>query len=485
MGRIILFGFIIFLGLISCKETREKNHDFSTKAILVYNGTIIDVVNGKVLKDKAILIDSGIIKRVGDYNTLKSMINLNNQINVEGKFIIPGLWDMHVHIEGQDLVDDNRALLPVFVAYGITTVRDMASDLGEQVLAWREDIKEDKLLGPQIFTAGRKLEGINSIWKGDLEIANEDDLSKMLDKLEAYNVDLVKITENTLTGPLFLKSVQEARKRGFKVSGHIPIDLTIQEVVDAGFTSIEHASYLLRLGSDEKGIVEQLNSGDISRTQANAYYSTAFNQDTAMLAYQKLSETNIAITPTLIGGKQLAYLEEDDHAEDEFLEFLTDRFTSNYQWRIDRMANDTPEQKEDRKRRYELIAKQLPYIQKAGIKILAGSDAAALNTFVYPALSLHQELELFQEAGLTPLEILQSATINGAELMGQLNTMGTIETNKQADMVILNSNPLLDIRGTQDIYAVINDGQYFNRADLDSLLNEAKQTKQRLDKERK
>ncbi|RRQ49758.1 amidohydrolase [Maribacter algicola] len=485
MGRIILFGFIIFLGLISCKETREKNHDFSTKAILVYNATIIDVVNGNVLKDKAILIDSGIIKRVGDYNTLKSMINLNNQINVEGKFIIPGLWDMHVHIEGQDLVDDNLALLPVFVAYGITTVRDMASDLGEQVLAWREDIKEDKLLGPQIFTAGRKLEGINSIWKGDLEIANEDDLSKMLDKLEAYNVDLVKITENTLAGPLFLKSVQEARKRGFKVSGHIPIDLTIQEVVDAGFTSIEHASYLLRLGSDEKGIVERLNSGDISRNQANAYYSTAFNQDTAMLAYQKLSKTNIAITPTLIGGKQLAYLEEDDHSEDDFLEFLTDRFTANYQWRIDRMANDTPEQKMDRKKRYELIAKQLPYIQKAGIKILAGSDAAALNTFVYPALSLHQELELFQKAGLTSLEILQSATINGAELMGQLNTMGTIEANKQADMVILNSNPLLDIRGTRDIYAVINDGQYFNRTDLDSLLNEAKQTKKRLDKERK
>ena len=178
-------------------------------------------------------------------------------------------------------------------------------------------------------------------------------------------------------------------------------------------------------------------------------------------------------------------MDEDSHSEDEFLQYLTNRFTANYQWRIDRIANDTPEQKEARKDRYELITKQIPYIQEAGIKILAGSDAAALNTYVYPALSLHQELVLFQKAGLTPLQILQSATINGAELMGKLNTMATIEANKQADIVILNSNPLLDIKSTQDIYALVNNGQYFNRVDLDLILQKAKQKKEYLDNERK
>jgi imidazolonepropionase-like amidohydrolase len=485
MKRIVLLVIhLMVLVTTSCSVSNKMNLSVSNQAILIYNGKIINVNDGSILEKKAILMDSGMIKSVGDYSKLKALVNPSNKIDVKANYIIPGLWDMHIHLEGQDLVEDNAALLPVFIAYGITTVRDMASDLGEQVLSWREEIEQNRLFGPQIFTAGRKLEGINSIWKGDLEIANEKDLAQMLDKLEAYEVDLVKITENTLSGPLFLKSVQEAKKRSFKVSGHIPLDLTIEEVVKAGFTSIEHASYLLRLGSDEKRIVEQLNSGNITNSKANEYYSSSFNQDTAILAYKNLCKTNIAVTPTLIGGKQLAYLDEDNHTQDEFLQYLTHRFTANYQWRIDRMANDTPQQKQDRKNRYELIAKQIPHIQRAGIKILAGSDAAALNTYVYPALSLHQELGLLQEAGLTPLQVLQSATINGAELMGKLNSMATIEANKQADMVILSSNPLLNINSTQDIYAVINDGQYFNREDLDLILQQAKQKKEQLDYQR-
>ena len=481
-----LLSSILIIGLLvlSCTSEKKASNELSAEAILVYNGNIINVTNGETLKDKAILIDSGMIKSIGDYEALKSAVDTNHQFDATNKFIIPGLWDMHVHIEGEDLIEDNLALLPVFIAYGVTTVRDMASDLGEQVLAWRDEIEQNKILGPQIFTAGRKLEGINSIWKGDLEIANEEELGQMLDKLEDYKVDLVKITENTLPGPLFLKSVQEAKKRGFMVSGHIPIDLTIQEVVDEGFTSIEHASYALRLGSDEKNIVEKLKSGKITKERANEMYASGFNQDTANLAYQKLGETNVAITPTLIGGKQLAYLDEDNHENDEFLNYLTIRFTSKYEWRIGRMANDTPEEKQARKDRFQLIAKQLPYIQKAGIKILAGSDAAALNTYVYPAQSLHEELVLFQEAGLTPLQILQSATINGAELMGKINTMASIESGKQADIVILNTNPLVNIESTQDIYAVINNGKYFDRGDLDLLLQRAKDKKEQLDKER-
>lgn len=471
---------ILVLIVTSCSKSERIN--VSDQAILIYQANIINVTNGDIMENKAILIDSGVIRSVGEYATLKALVEDRNEINAENRFIIPGLWDMHVHIEGQDLVEDNFALFPVFIAYGITTVRDMASDLGEQVLRWREEINQDKFLGPQIFTAGRKLEGVNSIWKGDLEIANEQELNEMLDLLESYKVDQVKITENTLSGPLFLKSVQEAKKRGFLVSGHVPIDLSIYELVDAGYSSIEHASYLLRLGVDERSIVDRIRTGTMTASEANTFYGTNFNQDTAIRAYRNLSSAHIAITPTLIGGKQLAYLDEDNHAQDEFLNYLTKRFTSNYQWRIDRMGNETPEQKQARKDRYKLTAKQLPYLQDAGITILAGSDAAALNTFVYPALSLHQELVLFQEAGLTPLQILQSATIRGAEFMGKLNTLGTIEAGKQADLVILNSNPLNDIKSTQDINAVINNGRYFNRVDLDLLLEQAKQKKIQLDK---
>lgn len=480
---LLLFCTIIALSLTSC---RSKNMDtgISNQTMLIYNANIINVKDGSILKNRAILIESSKIRFIDDYSTLKSLAKATNQIDAKNKFVIPGLWDNHVHIEGQDLVEDNKALFPVYLAYGITTVRDCASDLGEQVLLWRDNINQGALLGPQIFTAGRKLEGKNSIWKGDLEIANEQELLEMLDKLDGYQVDFIKITENTLSGPLFLKSVEESKKRGYLVSGHIPIDLTIEQLADAGLSSIEHASYLLRLGSDEKEVVNLLNSGTITKAEANKYYSSNFNQDTAIQAYKKLGQSNIALTPTLIGGKQLAYLDENDHQEDEFLKYLTKRFTDKYQWRIDRMSNDTEDQKQQRKEHFQLIAKQLPYIQDAGITILAGSDAAALNTFVYPALALHEELVLFQEAGLTPLQILQTATMNGAKFMGKLNSLATIEEGKEADMVILNSNPLTDIKSTQDIFGVINNGEYFNRKDLNLMLEQAKEKKIQLDKQR-
>ena len=100
---------------------------------------------------------------VDDFGELKSRLPGTAQVDLEGKYVIPGLWDMHVHIEGADLIADNKLLLPVYLAYGITTVRDCASDLGELVLAWRDSIAAMQIPGPQIFTAGRKLEGINSI----------------------------------------------------------------------------------------------------------------------------------------------------------------------------------------------------------------------------------------------------------------------------------------------------------------------------------
>ena len=480
----LLISIISISALTSCSQNLRQAFGIPYHNILIYNANIIDVNDGQILPDRAILISKGMIKTIGSYSDLKSDISKEFQFDAHNKYVIPGLWDMHVHIEGEDLIEDNIALFPVYIAYGITTVRDMASDLGEQVLAWRDEINERKLLGPRIYTAGRKLEGLNSIWKRDLEISNVQELHQMLDTLEKYKVDLVKITENTLEGPLFLTSVIEARKRGFKVSGHVPHDLTIRELVDAGFSSIEHASYLLRLGMDEKKVVEQIKAKKITKLIADDIYLNNFNQDTAIKAYNELAKTNIAVTPTLIGGKQLAYLDEDNHKGDVFLDYLTKRFTDKYQWRIDRMANYSVEKKQQAKDRYQLISQQLPFLQKAGITILAGSDAAALNTFVYPALALHEELILFQKSGLTPLQTLQSATKNGAKFMGKYDTSASVEKGKMADMVVLNTNPLEDIKSTQDIFAVIKNGRYFSRSDLDKMLETAKNKKVQLDIER-
>lgn len=461
------------------------NAQMSEASLLLYNVTIIDVTDGSLRKNAAIAMKDGTILAIGKYETLKKKFTDSQEINGQRKYVIPGLWDMHVHLEGADLIPDNKALLSLFLAHGITTVRDCASDLGEQVLTWRNEINHDSLVGPTIFTAGKKLEGKNSIWKGDLEIANEEELFQSLDLLDSYKVDFVKITENTLPGGLFLKSVTAAKARGYRTSGHIPYDLTITELADAGFTSIEHASYLLRLGSDEVQVKQALLSGQLTRAEAEQNYLKKFDQARANAGYAALGKKGMFVCPTLIGGRQLAYLAEDNHQQDDFLKYLTKRFTDNYAWRINRMANDTPEQKQQRKDRYELIKRQMPYVQKAGFTIMAGSDAAALNTYVYPAQSLLDEFMIFREAGLTPLQILQSGTINGAKYFDKTALMGSVDEGKVADMVLLDKNPLQDITAVKGIYAVIKKGHYYDRAALDKILIQVIDTKRALDEERK
>lgn len=449
---------------------------------LIFNAKVIDVKTGKISNNQAILIQNQVIKEIGSFKKLNNPAY--EKIDAKGKYLIPGLWDMHIHLEGQDLVEDNKSLLPVFLAHGITTVRDAASDLVLQVLKWRDEINEGKLLGPTIFTAGRKLEGLNSIWKGDLEIENEVELHQMLNYLDSLKVDFVKITENTLKGDLFLKSVTEAKKKGYLVTGHVPYDLTIEELANAGFSAIEHASYLLRLGSDETKSKNRILDGSLTKAQAEKDFLLNFNQEKASKAYSELAKKNVAVCPTLIGGKQLAYLDENKHENDDFQKYLTKQFMSNYQWRIDRMANETLEQRQQRKDRYQLIDKQLPYAQKAGMLILAGSDCAALNTFVYPAASLIEELGLFQESGMKPLNILQSATMNGAKFMGKFDKMGSIDIGKTADLVLLDKNPLIDISAINKPNAVFTKGRYFDRNTLNLMLEVAAKKKVELDKGR-
>jgi imidazolonepropionase-like amidohydrolase len=451
---------------------------------LIYDVTIVDVETGKLIRDAAVYIDKGKIQDIGNSLQLQKKYRKATTINGTGKYLIPGLWDMHIHLEGTALVEDNEALLPIFLAYGITTVRDCASDLGLQVLAWRDEINTGKRIGPTIYTAGRKLEGKNSMWKGDLEIANEAELKAMLDTLDRDKVDFIKITENTLGGELYLKSVAAAHARGNRVSGHVPLDVRIDELVSAGYTSVEHASYMLRLGRDEAGIVDRLRKGSVTKAEASTLYTASFDQAKAKQAYASLAAKSLFVCPTLIGSYQLAYLKDTDHSKDVFLQYLSKSYVSNYAWRIERMANETPAQLQQRKDALTLLKTQLPLMLESGITLMAGSDAAALNTYVYPAESLLQELEIFAEAGLTSLQILQSATLAGAKYFKVTNRTASIQKNKDADLVLLDANPLDDIKNLRKVQAVFNNGTYYSREKLNAMLADSKATKERLDQSR-
>lgn len=456
------------------------------KQFLIYNAQIVDVLTGELKTENTLLIVGDRISALGDFTTLSNGIPESQRLDAENKFIIPGLWDMHIHLEIQELEEDNKVLLPLFLAYGITSVRDCASDMGETVLKWRDDINRGQLFGPNLFTAGLKIEGKNSSWKGDLEIENETELNKMMDKQDVWRPDFIKITDNKLHGDLFLKSIQAAHQRGYVVSGHVPLDLTIEEMVNAGFSSVEHASYLNRLGYDQEGIVRQLKAGTLTPTQASALYKGVFDQEKADRSYKRLGDKGMYVTPTYIGSRQIAFSDEEDHLQDSMItKYLTKSYTAEYLNRLNRVKNETPEQMKERKKSYEFNISQLVHYQNAGITILAGSDGAVLNALVYPAQALIQELQIFQDAGLLPIEVLRAATINGAKFLGKEKEMGSIDVGKRADLVILDSNPLEDIDATTHIRGVFTKSSYLNRQDLDRILSDVKAAKVRLDSSRK
>ena len=450
--------------------------------LLIRHATVVDVVDGRLLKDQDITVRDGRIVAIEPAGK-SAAAQGRETVDASGKFAIPGLWDMHVHFGGgESLIEENRNLLPLYIAHGITAVRDAAGDLSPSVFQWRAEVAAGQLLGPTIFTSGPKIEGRGSIWPGDTEIGTREELNAALDRLQEWRADFVKITDDKLSPELFIQAVTEASQRGFKTSAHIPLGITIEDASAAGLSSIEHMSYAYKAGSTrEREIANQFRVGALTREQAWAQLEETFDAATATAAYKRLAARGTAITPTLNGSRVIAYLDEETHENDAYLKYIGPGLQATSTWRVERAAKDDAAAIRRRHERYERTAAILPLLQQAGVKILAGTDAGFLNSYNYPGIGLHQELSVFVRAGLTPLQALQAATINGAEFMGRAATHGALAAGKAADLVLLNANPMDDIEATQRIDAVVLRGTFYSRAELDAMLKEveAKVARQR------
>jgi imidazolonepropionase-like amidohydrolase len=429
---------------------------------------VVDVQGGVTVPDRTIVVTGGRIVHVGDssagYQTARTL-------DAGGAFVMAGLWDNHVHFGGgAALIDENRNLLPLYLAHGITTVRDAAGDLSPSVLEWRGQIAAGALLGPAIYTSGPKLEGIDSIWPGDLEVGSEAEVRAALDQLQAMRVDFVKITENTLTPALYLFSLEEARRRGFTVSAHVPVALTLDQVSEAGLGSIEHMSYLLRGGSPrEAELSAAVAAGRMTAGDAVTAMIDGFDEATALATYRRLAAFGTMVTPTLNGSRILAYLDRDTHATDEYLKYLGPGLKATYEGRVSRAAADDAAAVARRHARYEKSATLVPLLQRAGVTLLAGTDAGFLNSFNYPGIGLHEELALLVASGLTPAQALQASVVNGPALLKAAG-YGAVAAGNAADLLVLDRNPLDDITATRAIRAVVVRGQPLDRPALDAML---------------
>ena len=444
--------------------------------LLIRRATVVDVANGKTITDRAIAIKGSQIVGVGADAALAHRYSASRTVDASGKFVMPGLWDMHVHFGGgPELIEENKALLPLYVAYGVTTVRDAAADLSDSVLRWRGEVAAGTLLGPTIYTSGPKLEGYKPLWKGTIEVGTPAEADAALDRLQAMKVDFVKITDNTLKPEIFAYAVKMAKKRGLKTSAHTPFAFTIKQAAEAGLSSVEHLDYLIKAGSpQEAAIGADYVAGKLSYSEASDRFVDTFDPAYAKAMYARLAKLGLYVTPTLNMSRILAYLDREDHRGDTALDYIGPGLRKTYEWRVERAAKSTPAQVEARHHEYELSVKVLPMLRDAGIPILAGTDAGYLNSFNYPGQGLHDELERYVEAGLTPREALASATITGPAFLGHSDRFGAIAKGKAADILILDANPLGDIKATRSIHGVVLHGKWLDRGTLDGLLAEAK-----------
>lgn len=441
---------------------------------------VIDVVSGTVLANRTVLVDRGVITAIGHSGQVPVPRNAV-RIDGAGKYLIPGLWDMHIHFRGgHELIPENEALLSLYAALGITGVREMGGDFSEVVFRWRKQIDAGKRIGPRIVTSGPKLDGPKPVWPGSIPVKDAVEAHSAVRRLKGMGADFVKLYFSEIAPATFSAIMEEARRQKLAVSGHLPsASMSVREFVDSGVHSIEHARHYILPGcsSGESAAFAEMrewirNGRKPPTPNTNARIIDAMDESLCVELMERLRRQDVWVTPTLVVTRRTSRLGREDFANDPRRRYIGPRMWQSWMPEGRRKppsdaAFATLERVE--KLNFELLLR----MQKAGVGLLAGSDSGYSNNFTFPAFALHEELRMMVEAGLTPAEALRIATWNPARYFRQEAVAGTVDKGKRADLVLLSANPLEDISNTEKIDTVILHGKLLRRKQLDELLTRA------------
>jgi imidazolonepropionase-like amidohydrolase len=443
--------------------------------------TIIDTTSGRVLPDQTMVLHGGLISTVGPSSTINSSWP-RETIDASGTFAIPGLADMHLHLTGSREPNGSRQyILPLLIANGITTVRDMGGYL-DSLIPLRHEIEQGQRFGPQIFFAGPYLDGDPPSFQPSLVVTNAAQASEDVRTLMQRGVDFIKV-QSILSHEAYFAIAEVCRREHITFVGHVPDRVTAAEASDAGQKSIEHLTGVLRAcASDEPKLMrEQSQNGARNETPAQAHtreldwkrelLQTQSAQKAAEL-FERFARNQTRQTPTLILLQTLAFPTSNaaqliGHPRTKY---VPRSLLKGWQKSFDDPNNTMPSGEADLNR--ALLKRSLQAVgqmQSAGTPVLAGTDTGA--PFLLPGFALHDELALLVQAGLSPLQALQAATKNPADFLGKPGRNGTIASGQAADLLLLDANPINDIRNTDKVRAVVLHGKFLDRAALDGLLS--------------
>ena len=425
--------------------------------------SVIDVERGKVKRDYTVLIEGERIAKVGRNVRLPPETQI---IEATGKFVIPGLWDMHVH--GTALPH----FAELYIANGVTGVRDMFSPM-DRIESERKAIRSGKP-GPRIVAAGRIVDGPKPYWPGSIAAKDADEGRKAVQTARQEGSDFIKVY-SLLPRDAYFAIAQEAKRQGMAFAGHVPEKVSAAEASDSGQRSIEHLTGVLSgcstaeqelLCPDETIPRLQRMVSQVSR-QLETY-----DEKKAQALFGKFKRNHTWQCPTLTVLHNIAFLDGGSLSNDSRLRYLPVEAVTYWNPKNDMRFTNAPasfwaNMKQAERKSQELVKK----MDKAGVEILAGTDV--LNPYCFPGFSLHDELARLVEAGLSPLRALQAATLNPAKYLQREAELGSVEAGKLADLVVLEANPLEKIHNTTRIAATFANGVYYDRQALDRLLAEA------------
>jgi imidazolonepropionase-like amidohydrolase len=461
----------LFLALLLALPAVALAQPQPPRPLVFTHVTVLDMTGAPAQPDMAVVVTGDRITEIGRSESVRMPPDAQ-VVDAKGKFLIPGLWDMHVHWY-------HKEHLPLFVANGVTGVRVMWG--GPFHYQWRQEIEQGTLRGPRLAIGSSIVDGSPPIWPGSTAVKDGAEGRKFVIQTKQDGADFIKVYSR-LSRDAYFAIADEAKKQGLPFAGHVPDTVSVMEASNAGQKSIEHFTGVLAACSTrEEELRKARDEAWAKKPEGQAFPDRAtlrplnrlmldtFSPEKANALSAEFVRNHTWQCPTLIVQRNMASILDPAIHDDPRVKYMPPGLADGWNPKGDfRLKDRTEEDYELARTTYRKMKELIVPMRRAGVEFLAGTDV--LNPYCFPGFSLHDELTLLVEAGLTPMEALQAATLNPARYLGKEKDLGTVEKGKLADLVLLDANPLEDINNSRKIDAVVFGGKLLLKAELQKML---------------